>query len=119
MNRKQMIRRGWKFAPLIVIAIMTVVGVVVMSLWNWLMPSLFALKPLTFWQAIGLMVLSRLLFGGFRGRPGGGGMGWRRRMWERWEQMTPEEREQFRAGMRGRCGGFEPPEAEPTPGPTA
>jgi hypothetical protein len=32
---------------------------------------------------------------------------------ERWEQMTPEEREKFRQGMRGRCGPFEPAAAEP------
>jgi len=34
-------------------------------------------------------------------------------MKERWEHMTPEEREKFRQGMRGRCGSFGPPAAEP------
>jgi hypothetical protein len=32
----------------------------------------------------------------------------------RWEHMTPEEREKFRQGMRGRCSSFEPPSAAPT-----
>jgi hypothetical protein len=84
----------------------------VMSLWNWLMPTLFGLRMISFWQALGLLVLSKILLGGFRGRPGGK-MHWRRRMMERWEQMTPEEREKFRQGMRGRCGPFEPPAAAP------
>jgi hypothetical protein len=81
-----------------------VFGFIVMRLWNWLMPPLFGWHLLTFWQALGLLVLSKILFGGFRGRPGWGGMHYRRRMMERWEKMTPEEREKFRAGMRGRCG---------------
>ena len=66
------------------------------------MPGLFGLRVITFWQAVGLMLLGRLLFGGFR--PGRGGFGWRGEMMRRWEQMTPEEREKFREGMRGRCG---------------
>ena len=78
-----------------------------MILWNWLMPTLFGLRLITFWQALGLLFLCRFLFGGFRGRYGRRGhWGWRRRMMERWEQMTPEEREKFRACMRGGCGPF-------------
>lgn len=88
-------------------AALVVFGFVVMSLWNWLMPSLFGWRLIDFWQALGLLVLSRILFGGFRGRPGGHRY-WRRRMMERWEQMTPEEREKFRAGMRRCCDPFQP-----------
>jgi len=58
------------------------------------------------------MLLGRLLFGGFRGPRGGP---WRDRMMARWEQMTPEEREKFREGMRGRCGTFRAPAAESKP----
>ena len=79
------------------------VSFVVMSLWNVLMPSLFAVRTISFWQALGLLVLSKLLFGGFR-PSGGGGPRWRQRLFERWEQMTPEEREKFRQGMRRGCG---------------
>ena len=84
---------------------------VVMSLWNWLMPALFGLHTVTFWQALGLLVLSKLFFGGFRGRSGPG-MHWRRRMMERWEHMTPEEREKFREGMKFRCRGNDSPGTE-------
>jgi hypothetical protein len=83
----------------------TVFSFVVMGLWNRLMPPIFGLHVVSFWQALGLLVLSKILFGGFHGRPGFGGH-WRQRMMERWEQMTPEERENFRAGMRGGCGPF-------------
>ena len=48
-------------------------GWAVMSLWNWLMPGLFGLPVVTFWQALGLLALSRILFGGFRLGGGGGG----------------------------------------------
>ena len=78
-------------------------GVVVMSLWNWLLPSLFGWPQITFWQALGLLVLCRILFGRFGG-PGFARSRFRRRMDERWENMSPEERERFRQGLRGRCG---------------
>src|SRR6266849_3319975 len=102
--RRNWMLRGLKFAlfaPLFI----AVLGYVVMSLWNWLTPALFGWHLITFWQALGLLVLSKILFGGFRGRPGPH-MFWRRRMMERWAQMTPEEREKFRQGVRGRCGPF-------------
>src|SRR4051794_38894190 len=78
-------------------------GFVVMSLWNILMPGIFAVQSISFWQALGLLILSKILFGGFRPHSGGGPR-WRRRMMERWEGMTPEEREKFKQGMRRGCG---------------
>ena len=87
-------------------------GWLVMSLWNWLLPPLFAWRMLTFWQAVGMLALCRILFGGISGR----GMHRRysgRRMGERWHHMTPEEREKFRQGMRERWG-FSRPAGEST-----
>src|SRR5215470_1385215 len=79
-------------------------GQAVLHLWNWLMPETFGLHPITYWQALGLLGLSWLLFGGPRGFFGHGHGGhWRHRMKARWESMTPEERERFRQGMGGRC----------------
>jgi hypothetical protein len=93
----------------IVLVAATVMSFVTMSLWNWLMPALFGLRAIGFLQALGLVLLSKILFGGFRGGPFGGPRAqWRHRMAERWEQMTPEEREKFRTGMRGWCGGAAP-----------
>ena len=107
------ILRGLKFLLFVALAA-TVFSFAVMWLWNWLMPAVFGLRAITVWQAVGLLFLCKILFGGFRGG-GGHDKFWRRRMMERWEQMSPEEREQFRASMRGRCGPFgapaEPPKA--------
>jgi hypothetical protein len=109
--------RGLKFVVVVVVAVL-VFGYVTMHLWNWLMPAVFGLTAITFTQALGLLVLSKILFGGFH-RHGGGRGGWRRHMEERFAHMTPEERERFRAGMRGRRGcGFGPPrETAPEQGP--
>lgn len=82
-------------------------GEAVVHLWNWLMPTIFHLGAITFWQAVGLMFLGWLLFGGPRGLRGSRSCArgrWRGRMQERWEQMTPEERDKFREWVRDRCG---------------
>jgi hypothetical protein len=107
--------RGNRVARVLKIMALAAVGAaaftyVVMRLWNWLTPALFGWHAITFWQALGVLVLSKILFGGFRFRRGPG-LRWRRRMMERWERMTPEQREQFREGMRGRCGSFGAPAA--------
>lgn len=82
-------------------------GELVKLLWNWLTPPLFGFRTITYWQALGLLALCRILFGG-PGMRGSGRSGMRRRMRERWErrmeQMSPEERERFRERMRERCG---------------
>jgi hypothetical protein len=88
---------------LLILIFMAGFGTAVQHLWNWLMPPIFGLHVITYWQALGLLGLSWLLFGGWRGRPIWG-MHQRHRMRERWEQMSPQEREKFREGMRRGCG---------------
>ena len=100
--RARWVKRKLKVAVIAALAV-AVFGFMVMGLWNWLAPAVFGLRTITFWQALGILILSKILFGGFRGRPGYGGH-WRRRMSERWQQMTPEEREKFRQGISHRCG---------------
>jgi len=100
--RKYRLFKVLKILALVIVAAF-VFGFVTMHLWNWLMPAVFGLKVITFWQALGLLLLGKILFGGFH-KHGGGPRGWKRHMEERWAQMTPEERGKFRAGMRGRCG---------------
>jgi hypothetical protein len=82
------------------VAAMAILGLVVMSLWNWLMPVLFGTPAIGFWQALGLFGLGKLLFGGFHHAGSGRHGSWRRRMLERWAQMTPQERERFLEGVR-------------------
>jgi hypothetical protein len=83
---------------------LTIFGFFVMNLWNWLAPAVFGARTVTFWQAMGLLVLTRILFGGWHGQPG---YRMRGRMLEKWAQMTPEERERFRQSWHGGCGGKE------------
>jgi hypothetical protein len=98
-------------APPAIVLFTFLFGEVVMHLWNWLLPTLFGWRLITFWQALGLLVLCRILFGGFGGH-GSHHSGFRRRMAEKWERMTPEEREKYRQSMRSRCGGFGEPASE-------
>jgi len=109
-------RKRWiALAPLILLAFLGFIalgGAVVTQLWNWLLPSLFGWHEITFWQALGLLALCRILFGGL-GLHRSGRSNFRRRMDERWERMTPEERERFRHGLRGRWG-YCPPRSEST-----
>src|SRR5947209_20007561 len=107
--KRNRLYRIMMFLPLGILFI-ALFGFAVMSLWNWLMPELFGLKAIGYWQAMGLMVLSRIFFGGF-GRGGSHGGHWRHRMMERWEKMRPEGRDRFRQSLRGRWGGWAPPDS--------
>jgi hypothetical protein len=111
MKRHRFVR-GLKFV-LFATLFVTVFGFVVMSLWNWLMPALFGWHLINFWQAVGILVLSKILFGGFRGHPGRH-LYWRRRMMERWEQMTARRTREISPGdartlrtIRTGCSGAE------------
>jgi hypothetical protein len=95
-------RRKWIFiAPLAILGILLfafIGGEVVKQLWNWLLPPLFGWREVTFWQALGLLALCRILFGGH------GYRSYSRR-------RTPEERERFRKAVRARFG-FDPSTSE-------
>ncbi len=104
--KKFWVTRGVMFFFLFIAAIL-LFGVIVMLLWNAILPAVLGVKAITFYEALGILVLSKILFGGF-----GRGRGWhgRRHAWKRnwrtkWDGMTPEEREKFRAEWRKRCGG--------------
>ena len=109
-------RKRWIWiAPLAILGIVAFLafgGAIVMQLWNWLVPPLFGWRAVTFWQALGLLALCRILFGGVGARGGGYRGDLRRRMTnrmadrfaDRWQRMTPEERERFRQRLRERCG---------------
>jgi hypothetical protein len=96
MRKRWYLRKAF-IAPMAILA-MAIFGFVVMYLWNWLVPSLFGGHTIGYWQAWGIIILSKILFGGFHGRSGPGGR-WKHRVRERLEQMTPEEREKFLKGM--------------------
>jgi len=106
-------KKWWIFfvAPPAFVLFVALGGWIVMLLWNWLLPAIVGWRAVTFWQALGLLALCRILFGGF-GRGGHRGSGVRGRIGERLERMTPEERERMRERMRERCG-FGSRRAEP------
>ncbi|HEY0781894.1 MAG TPA: hypothetical protein VGE98_05520 [Thermoanaerobaculia bacterium] len=102
MNRRT--KKILLLGPPILVAVLLVIalgGAIVCGLWNWLLPPLFGWPHVTIWQALGLLVLCRILFGGL-GRHGYGRSRFRRRWEERYDRMTPEERERFKEAMRGR-----------------
>lgn len=98
------------FIPLAAAAFLSVVSYAVMLLWNCLLPEILFVSTITFWQAMGIFILCKLLFGFGRGGrgcgPWGGGRApWmRRKMEEKLANMTPEEREAFKQKMKDRCG---------------
>jgi hypothetical protein len=97
-----------------VLALISLLSYVVMRLWNALIPELFHGPLLGFWQAAGLLVLCKILFGGLHGRHGHGHWRehrWKRQMWrEQWVNMTPEERERLRSKFKHRWCGWDPGE---------
>lgn len=104
--------KRFHFRKVIGIIIMVFAGIlifsgIVMLLWNALMPVLFHLPVITIWQALGLLLLTKILFSGFRGPGFGGFRGgrgpWKDKMKQQWMNMTPEEREKFKQNWGKRC----------------
>jgi hypothetical protein len=91
------LRKRWIFlAPLGIVGVLLFVaagGEIVRELWNWLLPPIFGWSQISFWQALGMLALCRILFGGFGGPS-----------FPRSKNMTPEERERVRQRLRERCG---------------
>src|ERR1700739_1128361 len=129
--RNKMRKKWWLLllAPPALVLFGWLFGEVVMHLWNWLLPPLFGWDPvtfweglgvrapllgwhpITFWQGLGLLVLCRILFGGWGGG-GGRDRSRSRRRREEWERLAPEGREKLRHDWRSRCGGFVAPPNE-------
>jgi len=117
-------KKGFRVIAMICIAagIISLVALVVMLLWNWLIPAIFIGGPMiTYWQALGLMVLAKILFGGFKphGHPYCSSVKkdqWKEKLRERMNQMDPEKRKNFMHRMHARFHGIdneeEPPETE-------
>ncbi|HVU34698.1 MAG TPA: hypothetical protein VHE61_14790 [Opitutaceae bacterium] len=104
-------RRFFILAPFFFLAFVGLFTSLVYWLWNSVLIDVVTVKAITFWQALGLLVLAKVLFGGFPGgRRGGFGPPWRRRMMERWDSLTPEQREEMREEMRRRFGEWPRPQ---------
>ncbi|MFD2936451.1 hypothetical protein [Spirosoma flavum] len=98
------------FFPLFMVLALLAVSFAVYWLWNNVLVAVVAVKPVTYWQAVGLLILSRILLGGFKfgqfgGRPNLGGrpdgpQNWR----EKLRHMSDEDRQKFRSEWKKRCG---------------
>ena len=93
MKRK---RKKFYFIPFIILGVIAILSAIVMLLWNNVLVDVVNVKQITYWQAAGLFILSKILFTSFRpGPPGGfrrGGPPWRHKLMN----LSDEERDQFR-----------------------
>jgi len=100
-------KRRFIFIPLAVVAFLSLTGFIVMNLWNYLLPAILHVGVITFWQALGIFILCKILFGfGRGGHRWGGGEPWRRKMAERFNNLSPEEKLKFKEKWEQRCGGW-------------
>lgn len=119
MKRRNWIAKIALIVPLVLLAIAAFVYVT-MSLWNWLVPDLFHGPLITFWQAFGLLLLSKIIFSGFGKRHPGYRGHWRPYWKQRWSSMSDEDRERFKQKMKEKwCGWTEQSSGEKTTPPIA
>jgi hypothetical protein len=102
--KKYWIKKGLMFFAFFT-AMLLLVAFVVMGLWNALLPALLGVKTITFIQALGILLLSKILFGGFRGGGSGSRRQWKMKLQEKMGSMTQEEKEKFQSEWKNRCGG--------------
>ena len=103
MNKKFWAKKIAGFIVL-AIAMTALLSYVVMLLWNNVLAAVVSVSLISFWQALGLLILSKILFGGFHGGWGGHKSGhWKNEMKEKWQGMTAEEREKVKQEWRNRC----------------
>lgn len=101
MNKGNWNRRKPLLFLLIPVGIALLVGAV-MLLWNAILPAVIGVSVITYWQALGILVLSKILFGGF-GRGPSKHRRYKHRMKEKFMNMTDEQKEAFKAEWRARC----------------
>lgn len=104
---KPRLRKLILLAPAMIVGLLLLLaigGTLVQQLWNWLLPALAGWPRITFWQALGLLLLCRILFGGC-GWHGRGRSAIHRGREQPDSDMTPEEWERLRQRVRERFGG--------------
>jgi|SRR5690606_26973399 len=94
-------KRGGKILLWILFGILVVALVTFLTqqLWNWLIPALFSGPVLTFWQTLGLLLLSKILLGGFGRGHHGGGNKWKMHAQRKFSRLSPDERESIKQKM--------------------
>ncbi len=108
--KTHLIKRFIGFSLLVIAGIFTL-SFVVMELWNWLMPYLFTgTAIINYWQALGILALSKILFGGFhrkcRCRCSHKGY-WQSRFKNKWDNLDQNEREKIKKWCGTDCSDSE------------
>ena len=91
------------FIPILFVAGVFIFSGVVMFLWNSILPSITGVHFVTYWQAMGILALSKILFGGFAGRHDHGRYHHQhlgKDLRDKWMQMPPEDREKMRDELK-------------------
>lgn len=107
-------KKGLKIAMMVVLGITAFLLFILgfQYLWNWLVPDVFGWTAITYWQAMGLFILSKILFKGFTWH--GGNNRWGNHWKSKWQAMSPEDREKFKQKMREKCSWGSPRESSDT-----
>jgi hypothetical protein len=105
---------------LFIFAVLVPLGFIIMALWNNILAVIIPVTLINFWQALGLFLLSRILFGGFPGKPGWAGHGRRRHEMEamrnKWFNLSPEEKKHFKQDLKNQAGFQQMPVTPEVPG---
>jgi hypothetical protein len=106
--------KGWYILKCVVCGVIFValIGFITMWLWNWLVPDLFNGPAITYWQALGLLVLTKILFWGFGGKQhhyNDKDHAWKSRFTNKFANMTPDEREAMKRKMKEKWCSWDKP----------
>jgi hypothetical protein len=71
-------------------------AILVMFLWNNALAPVLHVSEVTFWQALGILVLSKILFSSFSGGRSRRYPTWKDRISQKWDTMTPDEKERWK-----------------------
>jgi len=115
--------KGWYILKCVVLGAIFVALLVwgTMWLWNWLVPELFNGPHITYWQTLGLLALTKILFWGFGGKHyhnKDGEHPWKRKFekFEKFSNMSPEERAAMKQKMKEKwCSWDKPKTGDDTP----
>ena len=115
--KRRFVRERVPIIVLGVLAIIALISFIVMALWNNVLVPVLHISVINFWQALGILVLAKILFGGFhrgwgRHHHNDPNHQWRKEMLSKWKTMTPEEREKFKQEWSNRCRGWRSEEVD-------
>lgn len=105
LTQNNLKKKGFFMGTFFILGFFGISGVV-MLLWNWLIPSILHLNAINYWQAMGLFILSRILFGGFhfRGSRHKNPPFMNQAFKEKLMNMNDDERQAFKEQWKQRCG---------------